>query len=271
METALDGQSPSNLTVETLPPSKLGTHEYWDLTYGRELESFEDIGDEGEVWFGEVSSDEILDWIARYLPPPTTPTTPITFSELEAAQDHSRPDSKSQHILDVGCGNGQLLFLLAQGGFPVSCLSGIDYVASSIELTSRIAKSKGIDGLRLEVKDILRDKIELPSRPRKRHGIDREGWDLITDKGTFDAICLSDEMLDGKKLCKHYPGRISNLLAKPGGIFLITSCNWTEQELISTFVTEETGLRYHSKIPRTSFTFGGTQGTTITTIAFQLA
>lgn len=30
------------------------------------------------------------------------------------------------------------------------------------------------------------------------------------------------------------------------------------------------GFRYHSKIPRKAFTFGGTAGTTITTIAFQL-
>lgn len=74
-------------------------------------------------------------------------------------------------------------------------------------------------------------------------------------KQTFDAICLSDETIDGQKLCKHYPGRIANMLAKPGGIFLITSCNWTEQELMSTFVTEHTGQlvifssRWHKNPP----------------------
>lgn len=86
--------------VETLPPSKLGTHEFWDLTYGRELESFQDIGDEGEVWFGEDSSDEILDWIAHHLPSPMTPTNKTSFSELESQNDRPLPGLESQHILD---------------------------------------------------------------------------------------------------------------------------------------------------------------------------
>lgn len=262
---------PSVPEVETLPPSKLGTHEFWDSTYGRELESFQDIGDEGEVWFGEDSSDEILDWIAHHLPSPMTPTTKTSFSELESPIDRPTTGLESQHILDVGCGNGQLLFLLAQGGYSVNQLTGIDYSAGSIELTSRIAQAKGIKGLRLEVKDILRDTIEPPNRSMMRQGKERDGWDLITDKGTFDAISLSDELMDGQKSYTHYPSRISSLLAKPGGILLITSCNWTEEELIKIFVTPETGLRYHSKIPRSSFTFGGTEGTTITTIAFQLS
>lgn len=92
----------------------------------------------------------------------------------------------------VGCGNGQLLFLLAQGGYSVNQLTGIDYSAGSIELTSRIAQAKGIKGLRLQVKDILRDTIEPPNRLMTRQGKDRDGWDLITDKGVgiYDFLLL---------------------------------------------------------------------------------
>lgn len=76
-----------------------------------------------------------------------------------------------------------MLFLLIQAGFPITHLSGVDYAVGSIELTSRIAKAKGIEGLRLEVMDILRDNIERPIRSTKGKGVERDGWDLITDKG----------------------------------------------------------------------------------------
>ncbi|KAA1121094.1 hypothetical protein PGTUg99_012083 [Puccinia graminis f. sp. tritici] len=67
--------------------------------------------------------------------------------QLPGRLGNGRTDSQ---ILNVGCGNGQLLFLIAQGGYSVDCLTGIDYSASSIELTSQMARTKGIQGLRLE-------------------------------------------------------------------------------------------------------------------------
>ncbi|OAV87249.1 hypothetical protein PTTG_00577 [Puccinia triticina 1-1 BBBD Race 1] len=251
--------------MESLVPSRLGTQAYWDDNYGRELSNFCEAGDEGEVWFGEASSDEILDWIARYLPSPMTPTK-LSFSGSDDGEGPVASARTDSQILDVGCGNGQLLFLLAQGGYSVECLAGVDYSASSIELTSQIARSKGIEGLRLEVKDVLREPIEPPHRTGLS---DSKGWDLITDKGTFDAICLSEEKIDGRKLETIYPEKILDLLVKPGGIFLITSCNWTEEELIQKFVSPNIGFKFHSKIPRASFSFGGSKGSTITTIAFQ--
>ncbi|CAH7666513.1 S-adenosyl-L-methionine-dependent methyltransferase [Phakopsora pachyrhizi] len=258
-------------TIEkgTFQPSELGTLSFWNVNYDRELESFKEFGDEGEVWFGEDSSDEILDWVARFIPPPLSGSLQESFiiddcSQMEAVK---KLNNKRPQILDVGCGNGQLLFLLVQGGYGVENLTGIDYSAGSIELTNEIAQLKGINGLRLEVKDIIKDEVNPPLL--NSNGKERRGWDLITDKGTFDAICLSNEELEGRKLSEHYPSRISDLLVKPGGIFLITSCNWTEDELISKFVKPEFGLRVHSKIPRHCFTFGGNSGSTITTIAFE--
>ena len=38
------------MQVEALPASKLGTQEYWNDVYDREISTFEDIGDEGEIW-----------------------------------------------------------------------------------------------------------------------------------------------------------------------------------------------------------------------------
>ncbi|KNZ57764.1 uncharacterized protein VP01_207g7 [Puccinia sorghi] len=277
-----------------LAPSRLGTQEYWDSNYVRELSNFSADGDEGEVWFGATSSDEILDWIARHMPSPMATPTRVTFSHATGSTEPAKTAGvgrESIQILDgksffslsprdctslsaeelsiyisttVGCGNGQLLFLLAQGGYPVESLAGIDYSQSSIELCVQISQAKGIQGLRLEVRDILRDPIVPPRRDGQR-----QGWDLITDKGTFDAICLSDQTIDGQRLAQIYPLKIRDLLVKPGGIFLITSCNWTEEELMAKFVTPQTGFTFHSKIPRATFSFAGSTGSTITTIAFQ--
>lgn len=38
---------PSRMSFQ---PSKLGTKDHWDNVYEEEIQNFEDIGDEGEVW-----------------------------------------------------------------------------------------------------------------------------------------------------------------------------------------------------------------------------
>lgn len=45
----------------------------------------------------------------------------------------------------------------------------------------------------------------------------------MMDKGTYDAICLSDEEREGKRIGELYPLAVSRLVQK-GGYFLITSC-----------------------------------------------
>lgn len=50
-------------SVEALPKSKLGTKEYWDTTYERELKTYDEIGDEGEVWFGEEAVERMVDYL----------------------------------------------------------------------------------------------------------------------------------------------------------------------------------------------------------------
>ena len=57
-------------------------------------------------------------------------------------------------------------------------------------------------------------------------------FDVILDKGTYDAISL--DPLGAEEKRSKYIRSVSALLAD-GGIFLVTSCNWTREELTKHF------------------------------------
>lgn len=81
--------------------------------------------------------------------------------------------------------------------------------------------------------DLLRDEIG-------------EQWDLVLDKGTFDALCLSQEVVEekGARLPSVvYPEQVAKLV-KDGGYFLITSCNFTEDEIRRRWTYKGLGLEY---------------------------
>ena len=68
----------------------------------------------------------------------------------------------------------------------------------------------------------------------------REGAvDVCLDKGTFDAISLSTEASENKK---QYILSVVRVL-KAGGYLIITSCNWTAEELKKYFSTGITDIR----------------------------
>lgn len=68
----------------------------WDAVYAREVQTFTEIGDEGEVWFGQESAEEMVEWVIDHFGVSTD--TAATYPT----------------ILDVGCGNAHLLMLLAE-------------------------------------------------------------------------------------------------------------------------------------------------------------
>lgn len=59
-----------------------------------------------------------------------------------------------------------------------------------------------------------------------------KGFDVCIDKGTFDAISLSPE--DREEAKKLYVNSLKTVM-KPGGFFIITSCNWTKEQLLQIF------------------------------------
>ncbi|KAG6819524.1 hypothetical protein H0H93_011027 [Arthromyces matolae] len=227
--------------ADSLQPSILGTKEHWDEVYAEELDNFEEIGDEGEIWFGEESVEKMVEWAIENAPSSSLPST-----------------------VEIGTGNGTLLFALADEGYAISHLSGTDYSHGAVELARKIAVKHDQD-IAFNVSDFLReDPPLLPHMKPAEDGV----WDLVLDKGTFDAIALSEKDEDGKSPASKYPGRVSEIL-KPGGCFLITSCNFTEEELQALFSSSSTRLMYHSRIEHPTFEFGGKKGSIVSSVAFQ--
>ncbi|SCV73538.1 BQ2448_7464 [Microbotryum intermedium] len=229
-----------------LHPSKLGTKQHWDevshslRTRSEDVQrDWRQVGDQGEVWFGEDASDVMVEWVQEHVP------------------------EKNAPLLDLGTGNGQLLFRFSEEGY--ASLTGIDYSPSSIELAQSILSTSEQDprpSINFFVADVL------SAEPDSR--LNDQGWKVLFDKGTYDAVCLNDEVdpKQGKRIGELYPMAVARLLDQ-GAFFLITSCNWTRAELEKAFITAETGLIFHSFVPRPSFSFGGSPGSSITTIAFQ--
>ncbi|CAA7266967.1 unnamed protein product [Cyclocybe aegerita] len=234
------------MSTTELHPSKLGTKEHWDDVYEEELRTFEEIGEEGEIWFGEESIEKMVEWSLENFPP---------------APDRS--------ILEVGSGNGTLLFGLLEAGYDPKMLHGIDYSAGAVTLAKGIAakKERGLE-ITFTRCDFLQ---EDPQRPgiRSADTISTEVWDFLMDKGTYDAIALGQRDENGNSPAVHYPGRVSRLL-KSGGFFLITSCNFTEEELKANFTGDSgAGLIYHSRIQHPTFTFAGKSGSVCSSVAFR--
>ncbi|XP_030643377.1 EEF1A lysine methyltransferase 2 [Chanos chanos] len=206
-------------------PSKLGTKEYWEDAYKRELETYKDIGDVGEIWFGEESMERIIKWMKKQSIP------------------------ENARILDIGTGNGIFLVELAKHRF--TNLTGIDYATSSIELAKSILQEEGLGSVKLQELDFLNECEELGE------------FDVCVDKGTFDAISLNPEHAEEKK--RQYVISLKAIL-RLGGIFVITSCNWTKEQLLQMF---SPGFELLEVVPTPTFQFGGVTGNTVTTLALK--
>ncbi|KAJ9096450.1 hypothetical protein QFC21_005272 [Naganishia friedmannii] len=317
-------------TEEELPPSKLGTKEYWDKVYEREVGVFQDTGDEGEVWFGERAMVKMRDWVYANCPP----------------VQHGR----RIRVMECGCGNATLLLSLltppanddsddeedegstseSTNRFYPNQLTGVDYSEASINLAQGVArqrrdkwrrkveKAKKVESQEengedeqphdmeqdeqsespsgedddddydsdedtllpasLELDDPLLTTLPLfitgdlltfrnirdlySTLPEAQDQVSQsdidEPWDLVMDKGTFDALALSqdtvpvpnqvengEEKMEQKLPSAVYPEKVAQLVKK-GGYFLITSCNFTEQEIKSRFGKPELVLESHT-------------------------
>ncbi|KAM9324151.1 EEF1A lysine methyltransferase 2 [Gastrophryne carolinensis] len=207
-------------------PSALGTKEHWDAVYSRELKSYQEYGDEGEVWFGEGSMTRVVRWL------------------------NSQKVPLSSSILDIGTGNGMLLVELAKAGYKN--LLGVDYCSDAIALARSICEKEGVsESVNLQVMDFLGS------------GDPMEQCDICVDKGTFDAVSLDPDNAEERR--SQYVQSLCRIL-KPRGLFIITSCNWTREELLTQFGKE---FEVKDELPTPTFSFGGQKGHSVTALVFQ--
>ncbi|TVY32272.1 Protein-lysine N-methyltransferase, partial [Lachnellula subtilissima] len=207
-----------------LEPSPLGTKEYWDSLYTTELHNHSaDTSDIGTIWFSDSGAeDKVLSFLSSHI-----------LSDKKLLGPKTTRQNCS--FLDLGTGNGHFLLRLRgldedgevdeEGEKWEGRMLGVDYSAQSVDFARRIAASKGVE-IEFEYFDLMSDS---PSSILTNE--ESEGWDVVLDKGTFDAISLSEERDgQGRRLCEGYREKVMPLV-RQGGLLLVTSCNWTGEEL----------------------------------------
>lgn len=223
--------------------SKLGSKEYWDNFYNEEIEQFENNSDLiGEIWFGKQVQKKIIEYINK------------NFTE------------KNIKILDVGSGNGAFLFKCLKNNF--TNLIGMDYSEKSVELANNIKEHKIEEGEE-KYKNIFFYQEDIKN-PLMNIDKDEDKFDLIHDKGTFDAFMLN---INNSNI--DYAEYIYYKLKKTG-LFIITSCNHLKGDLIKFFIEdhklnkEKYNFKLIGEVPHKSFNFGGQVGQTVTTLIFSV-
>ena len=132
------------------------------------------------------------------------------------------------YVLDVGTGNGALLFKLAKKGYKK--LAGIDYSEASIKFAKRVLEANNEDGIFDSISFAYQNAFDL---------VDSGRFDVIHDKGTFDVVYMNKD-LDNKGYAKAMRHRLN--MSNPRAIFIITSCNCTSSELDEIFTDPDGSL-----------------------------
>ncbi|BHF62075.1 Methyltransferase-like protein 10 [Sparganum proliferum] len=252
-------------------PSELGTKAHWDSHYEKELQNFDEAGD-----IGDICEKRVL----KYLSDVGIPS--------------------ESRILDVGSGNGHLAIELAKRGFER--VVGIDYSENAIALSNKLLTEEPALPGRVDFKcvDVLSTDSVTSNLLTEAEG---DLFDVVIDKGTFDAISLAspesptftDASAGGENVvsCQRavsrrprqlYLAHIYRLM-RPSGHCIITSCNWTADELRREFEqplsedrsSESTGNALSRPLfsfsqelpPLRTFTFGGRTGADTVCLVFK--
>jgi SAM-dependent methyltransferase len=245
--------------MQTPPPH----HHSWEAAYERELHNHtSDTTDEGVIWFDESAAE---DRVVRKL-------------RAYDAAEGGPLDRARARFLDLGTGNGHMLFALREdeaeaGDRWRGDLVGVDYSWKSVELAGRIDERRRAaleeeddDDGRGWARVMFRHWDILADAPGEEWLGD--GFDVVLDKGTFDAISLMPRTEGTPHPCEVYRDKVAGLI-KPGRFLFITSCNWTKEELIDWLTDGEGTLVYHDEAEYPTFRFGGQVGQSVVSLVFR--
>ncbi|KAG8631403.1 hypothetical protein KVT40_000543 [Elsinoe batatas] len=246
--------------AEPLNTSELGSKSYWDAAYTTELSNHAtNASDQGTIWFSDTGAEEKVLSLLEDLSDKGI-LYKSASSDADAENGTAVPPTR---FLDLGTGNGHMIFELREEGWEGE-LVGVDYSEVSVELAGRIAGARGMG--RGEGKVEFHRWDLLTETPGSWLG---DGFDVVLDKGTFDAISLAEGRDEqGRRAHEGYRDRVLPLVKK-GGLFVITSCNWTREEVLQWFGGGEGELILFREVKYPSFTFAGQKGQSVCTLAFR--
>lgn len=243
----------------------------WDKVYQEELEN--GIGQDEDTdlttldsWFAEIDAPvKVLEY--------------LTSEDFPLSPNNPHRKVQQANVLDLGTGNGSTLFELKLDGEYHGSMIGADYSEQSLDLARRLWNSRlqQIDEAeRREQGTIMFEHLDLlKDIPEEKAWWPQGGFDLVLDKGTFDAVTLSAEKveMDGElvRIVELYPRKVAHMV-KSGGFLLVTSVNWTEDEVVRWF-TEGPGmhgvLEVYGRVNYPVYEFGGRKGSAIASICFR--
>lgn len=138
---------------------------------------------------------------------------------------------------------------MEEGSWEGGWFVGVDYSCEAIALARSIAKGRGVEGEKEEEEEgevkgkgkvgfWVADVMALGDE--EEEWVPEGGFEVCLDKGTFDAISLSDERLpDGRRAYEGYAERVVRVMKRGSGLLVVTSCNWTEEELKGKILASE--------------------------------
>lgn len=225
----------------------------WNQFYKTEITNFNDNEEDlGECWFDDSDAErKVIQFFCDL----------IENKEIDS----------NLLVCDLGTGNGHFLFELYDSIIEEDIdasleYHGIDYSPESVQLAILIAKKKYSD------QEFVFEQVDFIAKECS-YLEDKAGkFDVLFDKGTLDAIALNNSPIEGfgsKIGIDVYPSQVTKLM-HPGSLLIITSCNFTEEELIKLITKDAAnGLSVWKKIEYPSYEFGGVKGSTICSIAFR--
>ncbi|KAF9426287.1 hypothetical protein BGZ94_006731 [Podila epigama] len=279
---------------ETIPapdfaPSELGTKGYWDKIYNRDNVNYKDHGDIGEIWFGEASAVKMVDWVEQHY---EDEKETCAILDLGCGNGHLLLDLAELGFEDLtGIDYSPAAIRLAQTvavDKEVDHLiryAAVDFLAEKETMEWCTSQQKKADGSKADKKKfkVMLDKgtydaISLHQKNKRDAAVaaaaaaeeaaannEKEDQDQDQDQEEKDDIVLAENDDDMEDLADRYPRRVAAMMEDDGRL-LITSCNWTQAELIQRFAHV---FEYDSHLRYPTFTFGGLKGQTISSVVFK--